>query len=157
MTANLRGLVLLAGLLLMAVAARADCKNASTLRTVEGRVQSLGLQKGEGDLELLTVDIAIQGTNAETMQLMLAPGQVFDDIGFSINEGDRLRARVFIDSEGPAPVHKVQNLTQGTVVRLRTLHATPLWNATGGWQGSSIRNGPGPHRHGYRGGQGPPR
>jgi hypothetical protein len=63
---------------------------------------------------------------------------------------------VFVESDGPAPVHKVQNLSKGTVVRLRTLHTTPLWDSTGGWQGSSIRSGRGPHRHRFRGGQGPP-
>jgi len=149
-------LVLFSGLLLLTVDAQAHCRDTSTLRTVEGRVLSLSSSKGESDLDLLTVDLAIEGGNAKTVQLMLAPDQIFDEIGFSVNVGDRLRARVFVDSAEPAPVHKVQNLSQGTIVRLRTLRATPLWNTSGRWQGGSIHNGPGPRRLGHRRGQGPP-
>lgn len=144
-------------LLLSTVSAQADRSTTASLRTVEGRVIALGSHEGEGGLDLLTVALAIDGSDNDTLELMLAPDSVFAEIGFEINEGDRLRARVFVEPEGPAPVHKVQNISAGTVVRLRTLHATPLWSAAGSWQGSSIGNGPGPHRRGHRGGQGPPR
>ena len=151
-----RSLAVTACLLFSATVTRADHFTSATLRTVEGHVLSIGSHMGEGELDLLTVDLAIEGSQAETLQLLLAPGAVFEEIGFSVSEGDRLKARVFVESDGPAPVHKVQNLSKGTVVRLRTLHTTPLWDSTGGWQGSSMRNGRGPHRHGYRGGRGPP-
>jgi hypothetical protein len=40
------------------------------------------------------------------------------------------KARVFIAGEGPASVHKVRNLSRNSMVRLRTLQKTPLWDGT---------------------------
>lgn len=158
-SANCVRLVLFAGLLLLSAPTQAERGAASTFLTVEGRVLSLGSHEGEGDLELVTVALAIEGSSTETTQLMLAPTRVLDQIGLSVSQGDRLRARVFGASDAPAPVQFLQNLSQGKAVRLRTLHATPLWNAAGSWQGGPIRDCPGPrrHRHRYRAGVGPSR
>ena len=128
------------------------------MHTIEGEVTSVSHVEGEGDLELLVAALELQDDSDEVISIMLAPETVCRQIGFFVEEGDRLRARVFLDPDGPARVQKIQNFTQGTMVRFRTLHRIPLWSTNGTWQGGPLRTVYGPHQHGrgWRGG-GPPK
>jgi len=128
-----------------------------SMKTIEGRVVAVERYEAEGGVEVLMARIDT-GEGAESgTQILLAPKAVCQDIGFEIEEGDRLRARVFIATEGPSRVQKVQNFTRGTMVRLRTLHSTPLWSAAGTWQGGPIRTARGQNQAGPGAGKGPPR
>jgi hypothetical protein len=142
-----------------AAAITAESLDSISMRTVEGQVVSVTRQKGEGNLDLLVAQLAVTGESKEILEILLAPDHVCDAIGFQVSEGDRLRARIFVEAEGPARVQKIQNFSQGTMVRLRTLHRIPLWNTSGVWQGGPIRTAHGPHRNGpaQRGPGGPPR
>ncbi len=143
--------VCLASLLLVA-ASKEDLR--SSLVTVEGEVIAIGHQIGEGDLDLLTVTLG-GGEEGEPVALLLGPKSALDELGFEIGEGDRLKAKIFPEAEGPAKVHKVQNLSRNTLLRLRTLHRIPLWNGTGAWQGGpgqgAMGGGRGHGHHGQRG------
>lgn len=142
--------VCLASLLLIA-ASKEDLR--SSLVTVEGEVIAIGHQIGEGDLDLLSVTLG-GGEEGESVALLLGPQSALDELGFEIGEGDRLKAKIFPEAEGPAKVHKIQNLSRNTLLRLRTLHRIPLWNGTGTWQGGPGRGaqcghgGPGSNRQG---------
>ena len=127
------------------------------MRNVEGKVISVSHQTGEGNLDLVYARLR-PADNSDAIELLLAPPGVCDQIGFEIETGDRIRARIFLDEESTFRVQKIQNLSRGTMVRLRTLHETPLWSASGRWQGGPMRASPGPHRRqGNRGEGGPPR
>jgi hypothetical protein len=132
----------------------------SSLAVVEGVVLEIGSQPGEGGLELVTVRLSAQRPESQEIELLLAPPSVLEETGFTVQQGDRLKARVFIADGGPALVHKVRNLSQNSMVRLRTLHQIPLWDGAGMWQGG--RGGWGGHggghgqRHGQQEGSGPP-
>jgi len=127
------------------------------MRTIEGQVLSVDTHQGEGGLEVLLANLRVPGEPEDGVQILLAPESVCNQIGFRVEEGDRLRARIFVSTAGPWRVQKVQNFTQDTMVRMRTLHSTPLWNTTGAWQGGPIRTARGPHQHGQgRKGGGPP-
>lgn len=115
-----------------------------SLAVVEGTVLEVGSQPGEGGIELVTVRISTQRPEPHEIELLLAPQSVLEETGFTVQKGDRLKARVFIAEEGPASVHKVRNLSQNSMVRLRTLRQIPLWDGAGMWQGG----GPGSGRHG---------
>jgi hypothetical protein len=123
------------------------------MRTIEGEVVSISRHKGEGQFEVVMAQVAASGPEHSLTEILLAPDTVCQQIGFEVHVGDRLRARVFVESAGPARVQKIQNFTSGTMVRMRTLHRIPLWSATGTWQGGPIQNARGPHRH--RGNRGP--
>jgi hypothetical protein len=134
----------------------------SALRVVEGTVLEIGILPGEGGLDLVAVRLASSTPGASDLELLLAPSSVLEETGFAIRSGDQLKARIFTDNDGPATVHKVKNLTQGSMVRLRTLRQVPLWDGVGQWQGgpglgagggASGLQGP---RHGQHGGSGPP-
>ena len=129
-----------------------------SMRTIEGQVVSVGHFQAESGLEVLVANLEVHGGPEDGMQVLLAPESVCSQIGFQVEEGDRLRARIFVSNDGPSSVQKVQNFTRGTMVRLRTLHRTPLWNTAGSWQGGPLRTAAGQHRNGQgRGGGGPPR
>ena len=126
------------------------------MRNIEGEVLSVSHHAGEGSLELLQADLRTTGDD-KAVQLLLAPQGVCDEIGFQIVPGDRVRARIFVDDSSSYRVQKIQNVSRGTMVRLRTLHQTPLWNSVGTWEGGPIRTSHGPHRYGQRQrGGGPP-
>lgn len=127
------------------------------MRTIEGRVLAVDHYQGEGGVELVLAKLDVAGGPESGTQILLAPESVCDQLGFRIQEGDRLRARVFVSTDGPSRVQKVQNFTQGTMVRMRTLHSTPLWSAAGTWQGGSIRTARGHNQGGHGAGKGPPR
>lgn len=122
----------------------------SSLLTVEGRVTSVGSHLGEGDLELVEVRLSLDGDPERVMGVLLGPESAMAEIGFSVEAGDRLRAKIFGDDEEPAIVHKALNLTRDTMVRFRTLRRIPLWDSSGVWQGGPGR-GPGVHGSGGRG------
>jgi hypothetical protein len=124
------------------------------MRTLEGEVLNVGHHLGEGDLDLMQMDLGIGGDH-DSLQILLAPHEVCEQIGFEIEPGDRVRVRVFLEDTGPARAQKIQNLTRGTMVRLRTLHQTPLWSSAGSWQGGPIRTTMGRHRHGQSRSGGP--
>jgi hypothetical protein len=117
------------------------------LRSVEGRVVALDSARGEGSLPLVAATLESEGATRETVRILLAPVATLEAIGFAIERGDRLRAKLFVAEQGPAPVHAVENVTRGTEARLRTLHRVPLWDGRGTWQGGPSSG----HRHG-RGG-----
>ena len=133
----------------------------SALALVEGTVLEIGTLPGEGGLELLTVRISTQQPDSSEIDLLLAPQSALEETGFSVQPGDRLKARVFTTDEGPAMVHKIRNMSQGSMVRLRTLRRIPLWDGAGMWQGGpGLGGGHGLHqgpKHGQQGGSGPPR
>lgn len=126
--------------------------NSISMRTVEGEVVSTSHSQAEGDLEVVSVRLR-SSTGPET-EILLAPEAVCDQIGLQVEPGDHLKARVFVSEEGPAIVQKIQNFTRGTMVRLRTLHRTPLWTSVGEWRGGPMRSTYGPHRNRGGGGTG---
>ena len=132
-------------------------RDSVPMRTIEGRVLAVARHQGEGGVEVLMAKLAVPGGPESGTQILLAPESVCEQIGFQIEEGDRLRARIFVSADGPSRVQKVQNFTQGTMVRMRTLHTTPLWSATGAWQGGPIRTARGHDQAGRGSGKGPPR
>lgn len=146
-------ILLLAALAAVSVS-RADPPDKVSLRTIEGEIVSVGRFEGEGQLELVLAGLRPEGGGEETVQVLLAPQSVCDEIGFGVAEGDRVRVRIFADDVGPARAQKAMNLTQGTMVRLRTLHRRPLWSASGDWQGGAIGTGQRRHRHGWQSGKG---
>lgn len=134
----------------------------SALRIVEGTILEVGSLPGEGELELVTVRLASAQSDSGELELLLAPRSALEESGFTVAAGDRLKARIFATDDGPAMVHKVRNLSQGSMVRLRTLRQIPLWDGAGRWQGAFGMGGAGRHQgpqHGQqpRGGGPPPR
>ena len=128
-------------------------RNHTTMRGVEGEVIAVGHRIGEGDLDLLQARLQ-PSQGGEPIQLLIAPAEVCEQIEFTIEPGDRIRARVFMDDTDIYRVQKIHNLSRGTMVRLRTLHEIPLWDEHGMWQGGPIRNSSGRHRHGWNRQQG---
>jgi hypothetical protein len=109
---------------------------------VEGSVAAVETLSGEGDMELLAVELARE--EGQPIKVLLAPEQVCRDIGFEIEEGDRVRARVFVSEAGEAAkAQKVQNISRGLMVRFRTMRTVPLWSAAGAWHGGPSRVAPG--------------
>jgi hypothetical protein len=122
--------------------------SGASLYLIEGEVTAIGTRIAEGDLPVLSIEVSKEG---KPLHLLLAPGDVLEQIGFEIEVGDIVRARSFEpDSDAVAYVQKIMNVTRGEMVRLRTLRADPLWDSAGRWQGS----GGGRHRGGERAGTG---
>ena len=132
-------------------------RDSVPLRTIEGQVLTVESYLGEGGVEVVMAKLDVPGGPDTGTEILLAPESVCDQIGFQVEKGDRLRARVFVSSEGPSRVQKVQNFTRGTMVRMRTLHSTPLWSSAGAWQGGPVRTARGHNNPGRGAGQGPPR
>lgn len=127
---------------------------STSLRSVQGTVLAVSGVLAEGELEVVAVRIESVDPDPLRRELLLAPRSVLEEIEFAVEVGDVLRATVFVTESGPLTTHKVMNLTRGTIVRLRTLHGVPLWDATGKWEGGA-RPGAG-HGAGGRGrGKGP--
>lgn len=106
---------------------------------VEGRVLAMAETPGEGELAIVTVRLSAPADDARSWELLLAPRAALAEIGFEVQVGDRLKARIFPTTEGPAKVHKVLNLTRRKMVRMRTLSRIPLWDGSGAWQGGRGR------------------
>jgi hypothetical protein len=123
----------------------------ASLVTVEGTVSSVTDLPGEGDLSVVAISLASDAGTGEEITVLLAPRSALADIGFTVESGDHVRARVFSAEDGAAKAHKVLNQTRGTMVRLRTLRRTPLWDGVGRWQGGPCRaqggNAGAGHRH----------
>ncbi len=122
----------------------------SSLKTVEGEVLSVSRIAGEGGIEVVQVSLAPKGDPKNPLQILLAPPEAMDDIGFSVEPGDQLKIKYFVAGEGSCRAHKVLNSSRGLMVRLRTLRQIPLWNNQGHWQGGQgrMRQGQGPGRGG---------
>jgi len=129
--------------------------HSTALRTVEGTVVNVFSRPGEGNLQVVAVALDTGAREPDHLDLLLAPQQVLEEISFDLEKGDRLRARVFVSDQGALKVHKVMNLTRGTMVRFRSLRQVPLWDGTGDWEGGDCRR-QGVHggTHGPRGGGG---
>jgi hypothetical protein len=119
-----------------------------SLRTIQGQILAIDHVPGEGDLDLIVTEVRVDNGSGKTERVILAPESVCRELGFRTAEGDRVRVRVFPDESGASVAQKVMNLSQGTMVRLRTLHRIPLWDSHGVWQGGPLRDDRGPHRHG---------
>ena len=113
----------------------------ASLRTLEGSVTGVSSVPAEGDLQVVTVQLETADVGHGRIEILLAPKQALDDVGFAVKEGDSFRARVFVVDQGPMKAHKVMNLTRGTIVRLRTLHEIPLWDVRGRWEGGPCHEG----------------
>jgi hypothetical protein len=120
----------------------------TSLRTIEGSVTAISTSPGEGDLPVVAVTLETTGAESERFVVLFAPERVMDEIAFTVEEGDALRARIFVDEKGPSRAHKVMNMTRGTMVRFRSLSGVPLWGARGEWEGGPCRE-----RVRYRGGR----
>jgi hypothetical protein len=107
----------------------------SSLRTVEGQVVDVTSLPAEGDLPVVAVTLDVLKPDPERLEILLAPERVLREIEFEVEQGDALRARIFVANGQPSKVHKAMNLTRGTMVRFRTLRKTPLWSASGEWDG----------------------
>lgn len=118
-----------------------------SMRVVEGEVIAIGQQVAEGDLEVLQARLH-STRDGGSISLLIAPTTVCDQIEFTIEPGDHIRARVFMDDTRSFRVQNIHNLTRGTMVRLRTLREIPLWDVNGSWQGGPVRSHWGRHRHG---------
>jgi hypothetical protein len=135
-------------------AGEARQQERTSLRTVEGTVVALSSLPAEGNLEVVAVALDTGGAEPRQLDLLLAPQQVLDEISFGLETGDRLRARIFVNDEGPVKVHKALNLTRGTMVRFRSLRQVPLWSTAGDWEGGDCRR-QGAHGGGHGAGPGP--
>jgi hypothetical protein len=114
-------LVLLVPILAVASAAA----SARTLRDVRGEVAEVRVEvRANGErwtvLALRTEDEGIEW-------LGLASESVLEAEEFSIDVGDRVRVRFFVDGD-PHEVQRLRNETTGRVLRLRCLHGDPLWD-----------------------------
>jgi len=130
----------------------ANAAEISSSRMVQGTVIAVGLQPGEGALELVTARLAIDGGDGQELELLLAPKAVLDEIGFVVETGDRMKARVFVSESGASKVHKARNLSRRSMVRLRTLREIPLWDGAGSWMGAPGMGGGEHGRPGMGGG-----
>jgi hypothetical protein len=126
------------------------------MRSLEGEVLSVDYHPGKGNLDLVQAQLRATDSN-ETVQILLAPQEVCEQIGLQIAPGDQIRTRIFVEDTASYRVQKIQNISRGTMVRLRTLHETPLWNSAGRWLGGPLRTSPGHQHHGKSRGGGPPR
>lgn len=126
---------------------------STSLRTVEGTVVSVSSRLAEGNLRVVAVALDTGVTEPDHLDLLLAPQRVLDEISFGLEEGDRLRVRVFVADQGPLKVHKAMNLTRGTMVRFRSLRQVPLWGNAGDWEGGDCRR-QGSHGGGHGSGHG---
>jgi hypothetical protein len=125
---------------LTAVHGREETARRASLATIEGIVSAVETVSGEGGGAVTAARISVEKPEPREMSILLAPEDALRQIGFEIEAGDRVRARIFLSAEDPAPVHKVLNLSRGMMVRLRTLMRIPVWDSKGQWQGGPCRN-----------------
>jgi len=135
------------------LAGEAHSAQSTSLRTVEGTVVRVSSRLAEGNLQVVAVALDTGVTEPDHLDLLLAPQRVLDEISFGLEEGDRLRVRVFVADQGPLKVHKAMNLTRGTMVRFRSLRQVPLWGNAGDWEGGDCRQ-QGSHGGGHGSGHG---
>lgn len=105
----------------------AGARGVASFTVFEGTVVTVGGTEAEGGFEVVAVRLDVEG---DVHEVLLGPADVLAGEGFVIDRGDRLRVRVFVDedeADGPRVAQRVLNLSDRTMVRLRTLHRTPLW------------------------------
>jgi len=129
--------------LLGALGAHADAAHrgdiSSAVRVIDGEVTAVYEHPAEGGLAVIGASVLC---GDETHQILLAPRTALDEIGFGIQPGDRIRARLFSsEDDGSSRVQKILNRTRGEMVRLRTLRRDPLWDGAGHWHGSEPGSG----------------
>jgi hypothetical protein len=130
-------------LLLCVLGVQADTPGAreisATVLVIEGEVTAVYERPAEGGLDVIGASVACgDGTH----EILLAPRAALEEIGFGIEPGDRVRARLFSsEDDGSSRVQKILNRTRGEMVRLRTLRRDPLWDGTGHWHGSAPGDG----------------
>lgn len=144
--ARLRGLSAAVILASLAVAsarwAAADQAEPRVLRTLEGTVVALGESQAEGGLTVLSLRVDADDPAGE---ILLAPEQILLEVGFEVQVGDRIKARVFAERDSQRLLaQRVMNLSRKQILRLRTLQREPLWDRAGTWQG--VQQGVGRHR-----------
>jgi len=125
-------------LLLGAVGAQAATQDARAISAavlvVEGKVTAVYEKPAEGGLEVVGASLLC---GDKTHEILLAPRTALRAVGFHIEPGDSVRARLFASEDGDSlRVQKILNRTRGDMVRLRTLRRDPLWDGTGRWNGS---------------------
>ncbi|MBD3868395.1 MAG: hypothetical protein IFK94_09745 [Acidobacteria bacterium] len=125
----------------------------TSMKTVTGVVESLAVVPAEGGIDVVRVTLILDEKTGASLDVLLAPEGLMDEIGFTVQEGDRLKVKYFLDEEGPARAHKVLNTTRGSMVRFRTLRQIPLWSNQGAWQGGAARSQPGNGGDPTRGGR----
>lgn len=114
--------------------------DSSGTLALEGKV--LKVARGVAEAGVEVVQVVLKAKSGE-FQLALGPPAVLEALGFSVQEGDRLRVRAFEGAPGAVLlVQKVMNLEKGSILRLRTMNKDPLWDAAGSWQGGAGRGGP---------------
>ena len=154
-------LTLAGGTCVIGVAAAQSAEHEArraALTRVEGRVVHVETPGKDADPAKGVVAF-IKTEEGEDFGLELAPPATLEEIGFEIEKGDRIRARVFEPdperADAPRGVQKIQNLSRGTMTRLRTLYRVPLWSNAGRWQGGPVRSGGGSGAGGprHRGGR----
>jgi hypothetical protein len=120
-------------------------RTTADLVDLRGEVVSISSISAEGDLDVVAV---VLRTEESAATVLLGPRAVLDDLGFEVEAGDRLRVRVFVEDgvDAPLTAQRVLNLSRQSMMRLRTLHRDPLWDASGRWQGSTFGRGPDPER-----------
>lgn len=110
-------------------AVAATTRQQSALTTLDGQVTAIFKRvDGEGRE---TTEITMETATGPRL-LTLAPSSVLAEMGFTVETGDRLRARVFRDQARVdiATAQQVQNRSRGQMVRLRTFRREPLWGAS---------------------------
>ncbi len=103
-----------------------------SLLDVVGLVSGVEVTRGVDGTQW--VDAAVTTSTRGTVRIRLAPRDILDREGFLLRRGDSVRARVFGD-ESPHEVHRIQNETTGTSIRLRCLHGDPLWDSRASGRG----------------------
>jgi hypothetical protein len=153
---RLGGALALVVLLIGLHSVEADQKKFS-FTTFEGRIVAVGALAGEGEIELLSVDVATGSSPPKRVTVLLGPVDACREIGFEVDEGDEVRVRALVAGEGePLKAQRILNLSRRVMVRFRTMRGLPLWNSAGAWQGSPGHAYHGGH-HRARGGGGPGR
>jgi len=133
------GLVLVLGVLFVAPG-YAGGSHRFAFTTLEGEVRAVGEQQGDGEQQLLSMELVPDRSPEKSVTVTLGPTQACREIGLVVEEGDRVRVRVFVAEEGePAKAQRILNLSRSVMVRLRTMHDVPLWNSAGAWQGGPGR------------------
>lgn len=106
-------------------------RGTSNLAEIRGPVVGITAVPGEGDLDVVAVEI--DSSPSPSRVILLGPASMLEEAGFEVREGDVLRIKVFVaETEGdPETALRVLNLTRKTMVRLRTFHQDPLWDRSG--------------------------
>jgi hypothetical protein len=139
--------ILVAIVLASAAIAGGGTRGTSNLAEIRGPVVGISAVPGEGDLDVVAVEIDASPDPARL--ILLGPPSMLEEAGFEVAEGDVLRIKVFVAERAgdPEAALRVLNLTRRTMVRLRTFHQDPLWDTSGRWEGTGMHGAGGPRDH----------